>query len=131
MKDNPETALRAEMAKPFCNYDGRGPTIDEFDPWSLFPVYGSYSADFDQCAIDVLTEIATGKKHRHDIGAEMFREMICVLEWCDYGSSPRYCFPDPWFKEILPALIEKWIGYYKASWGEEYLPGPEMEPAED
>lgn len=127
MTRDPEAELRSEMAKPLCDYDGCGPTVDEFDPWSLFPVYGSYCAGFDQCAIDVLTEIATGEKRRHDLGAEMFREMICVLEWCEYGTSPRYCFPEPWFKEMLPALIEKWISYYRASWGEDYQPGTAME----
>jgi hypothetical protein len=33
--------LTAILAKPLSEYDVR--SVDEFDPWELFPLYGSYS----------------------------------------------------------------------------------------
>lgn len=88
-----------------------------FDPWEIFPVYGTYSSDFDECAIAVLEELRDGKKVRDDLGAEMFREMLCRMELCDYGSSPRVCFPTTGFKEVLPAFIDKWKEFSAMVWG--------------
>jgi hypothetical protein len=87
-----------------------------FDPWEPFLVYGSYSSEFDDCAIDVLTELVDGEKRRHDLGAEMFREMLCKLELCTYGTSPRVCFPTERFKPLLPVYLEKWRAYYAVQW---------------
>lgn len=88
-----------------------------FDPWELFPsVYGSYSSEFDDCAIDVLEELVAKKKVRDDLGAEMFREMLCVAELCDYGSSPRVCFASQDFAALLPKLIDRWRDYYETKW---------------
>lgn len=42
-----------------------------FDPWELFPLYGTYCSEFDECAIDVLTELQDIDKRRDDLGAEM------------------------------------------------------------
>lgn len=93
---------------------------DVFDPWDIFPaVYGTYCSSFDQCAIDVLSEIVNGKRVREDLGADMLREMLCTADLCSYGTSPRVCFPSTQFKELLPELIEKWITYEKISWGED------------
>lgn len=111
--------LLAVLEKPFvaqprddgCTYDE-----DEFDPWQLFTdIYGSYSSEFDQCAIDVLSEMIDGKKKRHDLASEMFREMLCANDYCEYGTSPRACF---WNhdKEILQQLIDRWMDYYVKRW---------------
>lgn len=105
--------MSANMQLPVSNLTGGG---ELFDPWSMFPVYGVYSKDFDDCAIDVLNELQTGKKIRRDLGAEMFREMLCNLSLCNYGSSPRFCFPEPPFKELLPELIKKWSEYSRKEW---------------
>lgn len=90
-----------------------------FDPWELFPIYGTYSSDFDQCAIDVLEEIRDKRKARDDLGAEMFREMLCRMDLCDYGTSPRVCFSTTEFEAVLPAFIEKWKAFSKAHWTRE------------
>lgn len=91
-----------------------------FDPWRLFPcVYGSYGGDFDRCAIEVLQEVEKGEKRRDDLGAEMFREMLCTSHLCDYGTSPRVCFPTEHFRPLLPTLIEKWKAYSLIQWGED------------
>lgn len=90
-----------------------------FDPWEPFPLYGSYSGDFDEMALDVLRELRDGKKERRDLAAEMFREMLCNLQLCDYGTSPRVCFPTGGFRILLPRLIEKWEAYSRMQWQEE------------
>ena len=91
-----------------------------FDPWEIIPcLYGSYSSDFDQCAIDVLTEIHRAEKVREDLGAEMFREMLCNLNLCSYGTSPRVCFATSEFKKRLPLLLERWKRYAVSQWGAE------------
>jgi len=96
-----------------------------FDPWEPFPLYGTYGGDFDACAIDVLEELLAGHKKRDDLGAEMFREMLCSLDLCEYGTSPRVCFPTTEFRALLPEYIRKWRAYSLLHWGEDVtLPLP-------
>lgn len=96
-------------------FDIRG--IDDFDPWDIFPaLYGTYCSTFDECAIDVLCEIRDGQRRREDLAADMLREMLCTANLCEYGTSPRTCFPTMEFREILPELIERWQAFSKASW---------------
>lgn len=109
--------LDALMARPLATSQD-DLDADNFDPWSLFPLYGSYSSDFDECALDVLRELRDDRKERRDLGAEMLREMLCNLEFCEYGSSPRVCFPTPQFRERLPRFIEMWEAYSAVQWGE-------------
>lgn len=125
MKQKPETSidhLRRLVAMPIPNDNYECGSPEFFDPWSLFPaLYGSYGGDFDKCAIEVLSEILAGKKTRDDLGAEMFREMLCNADLCDYGTSPRVCFATQEFKELIPVLIEMWRAYSMAVWGEDVL----------
>ena len=92
----------------------------ECDPWAAFPAfYGSYSSDFDDMAILVLENIRDGKwgaDNGEGLAHEMFREVLCTSGLCNYGTSPRGCFPEPEFAEVLPALIEKWRAYRDAQW---------------
>ena len=93
-----------------------------FDPWDIVDcIYGSYSGDFDLCAIEILTEISKGQTYgiRRDLGARMFREMLCCLNLCEYGMSPRSCFPTPGFKEHLPRLITMWKEWSLVHWNED------------
>lgn len=110
--------LQVELAKPSPSSRDDLGCKEFFDPWSLFPaLYGSYSSDFDDLAIDVLNEIADGHKTRGDLAAEMFREMLCTANLCDYGSSPRVCFPTVGFRSLVPALLEQWGKYRAMMWG--------------
>lgn len=94
-------------------------SCDDFDPWDVLPaLFGSYASEFDDCAIDVLTELRDGEKRRDDLGAEMIREMLCTANLCDYGTSPRYCWPTADFEALLPELIEKWCVYRDWCWSE-------------
>jgi len=107
-----------EMRKPQLDAPDDVMTPDVFDPWDLFPcLYGSYSKDFDDMALDVLRDIRAGDVRRDDLASQMFREMLCTANLCDYGTSPRVCFATEQFKEVLPALIEKWEAYSLVSWG--------------
>lgn len=91
----------------------------EFNPWDLFPaIYGSYSSDFDKCALDVLCDLRDGAHNRADLAGDIIREMLCVAHLCDYGTSPRVCFPTSQFKKLLPGLIEKWREYAVISWSD-------------
>lgn len=88
-----------------------------FDPWDLFPsLYGTYSSDFDELALDVLTDVRDRTFHRDDLAGKMFREMLCTAGLCAYGTSPRTCFPTPEFEPLLPRLVEKWAEYARITW---------------
>jgi hypothetical protein len=112
-----------ELSKPFD--DGEMSSGEFFDPWSIFPCfYGSYSADFDWCAIGVLEGLVDADKAVWDLPSHMFREVLCTSDLCDYGSSPRACFATSYFKALLPEFIAKWKGYYENQWKEPYPPEP-------
>ena len=119
MRIEREAAERLEelLARPLSD-DNQTVDSDDFDPWEPFPVYGSYSSDFDECALDVLRELQNKTKVRDDLGAEMFREMLCKAGLCSYGTSPRVCFPNARFEKLLPDLIEKWEAYSAMMWGD-------------
>ncbi|WP_395175567.1 hypothetical protein [Roseibium alexandrii] len=109
--------VAATLAKPDPADEAEIGDDEFFDPWELFPaVYGTYDNAFDDCALDVLRELEAGEKNRDDLGAEMFREMLCTSRLCDYGTSPRTCFPTADFRPLLPELIRRWEAYRKLWW---------------
>lgn len=92
---------------------------DGFDPWKLFPAfYGSYSSDFDDCAIETLEDVLNGTHKREDLASQMFREYLCTKGYATYGTSPRVCSPDV-DRNLLEELLRKWKHYYKIEWGED------------
>lgn len=92
-----------------------------FDPWGIFPsLYGNYSSEFDDMAIETLQHILDGNRREETLAHEMFREMLCRKNLCDYGTSPRVCFPTSDFRELLPEYIAKWKEYYKLNWSSDY-----------
>lgn len=110
--------VRAILDRPWPE-DMTCRSVDEFDPWEIFPeVYGSYSSDFDECILEVLSELLNGGPRRDDLPADIFREMLCTKNLCEYGTSPRSCWPTPDFKALLPELVEKWTAYSAAQWAE-------------
>jgi hypothetical protein len=122
MKAEREAAERVarELAKPDMQDRDYGADESEFDPWELFPtLYGSYSSQFDDLAIEVLENIAAkefGKKEA--LAHEMFREMLCTASLCTYGTSPRVCFATQHFEPLLPQLIARWTLYRDLFWGD-------------
>lgn len=114
--------LDAIMALPQVDPNDPNDYDKEFHPWRLFPaLYGSYSSEFDDLAIAVLSDVRDGYKpgQRNDLASEMFREMLCTSGLCNYGTSPRSCFPTTGFAKRLPVLIEKWTAYKNFVWGDE------------
>lgn len=88
-----------------------------FVPWDLLPsLYGTYSSEFDDLALDVLTDIRDRTFLRTDLAAQMFRELLCTAGFCEYGTSPRVCFASSGFAERLPRLIERWDEYSSIRW---------------
>lgn len=114
--------LLARPIAPSAEYTGTfNETTKEpeyFDPWDIFPVYGNYSSSFDDMALKVLENLLNGEYDDEELAHEMFREMLCEKGLCDYGTSPRVCFPTTGFKKLLPKFISKWKQYYKLTWEE-------------
>jgi len=114
--------LNRQLTLPVCKsgsdewFEAEG----RFDPWEVFDCfYGSYSSEFDDMAIEVLEAIQRGQFTNEPLSHQMFREVLCHYGLCDYGTSPRGCFPD-WgsgFAELLPDLIAKWKQYRDVEWG--------------
>lgn len=110
--------VRAELAKPLAECRDDIGDDSFFDPWRLFPaLYGSYSNDFDDMAITVLQNIADNGERQEALAHQMFREMLCASDLCNYGTSPRACFATSAFKAILLELLAKWRAYYAVQWG--------------
>ncbi len=112
--------VKALVALPLIGEHGmRTGCDDEFDPWRLFDsLYGSYSEAFDDMAIEVLERLIAPAHGEESLAHEMFREMLCTASLCDYGMSPRSCWPTPEFREHLPALIAKWREYRALVWAD-------------
>lgn len=114
--------VKAELTKPLPA-DENDMHDGTFDPWDMFPIYGSYSSEFDDMALTVLRNLERAAQGKWDeqtpesLPHHIFREMLCVMELCDYGTSPRVCFANPGFEEVLPELIAKWEAYYVNVWG--------------
>lgn len=112
-------AVDALLAKPTIPADGLYSDGECFDPWDLFPcLYGTYSREFDDLAIAILSNLKDNTYNRADLAAEMFREILCTTGLCDYGTSPRACFPTTAFEERLPRLIERWREFSQISWSQ-------------
>lgn len=110
-------AVDALLAKPPIPDDGMYSDGGCFNPWDLFPcLYGTYSSEFDNLALVVLSDLLHGTYNRIDLAAEMFREILCTTGLCNYGTSPRGCFATEAFKERLPRFIERWREYSQINW---------------
>lgn len=120
MKAYQEAAERVKvlLALPDPQVEHEIGSDDTFYPWSLFPaVYGTYSSDFDDTALDVLEAIRGNAYPKESLAHQMFREMLCTANLCDYGTSPRTCFATPEFRYVLAELIARWRNFRFISWG--------------
>ena len=110
--------VRDILARPMAE-DGMLGCDGTFDPWDIFPsLYGSYSSEFDDCALAVLCDLRDGTHHRDDLASQILKEMLCTSDLCSYGTSPRVCFPNSSFRKMLPDLIAKWRLYVALQWGD-------------
>jgi hypothetical protein len=116
--------VRAALALPVPESADDCGTEGFFDPWEIFPCfYGSYSGAFDQLALEVLRRVRDRRFGPEELSHEMFREYLCRHNLCDYGTSPKGCFPTLAFDPLLPELIEKWAAYSLVFWGEDVTAG--------
>lgn len=121
MNPQPDQPIKQMLEKPV----EEDMSVDSFDPWEPFQVYGSYSSAFDDMAIQILTDLESGKFGNESLADEMFKEMLCNLNLCDYGTSPRVCFPTTDFEKLLPKYIQKWKQYYEVMWERPWEPDDE------
>lgn len=111
-------AYRVELAKPIAE-DHYQQCDETFDPWEpLGCLYGSYSDDFDDMALLVLENLQAREFGGEGLAHQMFREILCKIDLCEYGSSPRVCFPRSEFRDMLPGLIAKWREYCAMQWAD-------------
>lgn len=123
-------ALRIYLDRPLSD-DPQAVDAGDFDPWEIFgkAVYGSYNSDFDRLAIACLEGVrdrnsaseTAAKNDLPELAVEMFYEMLCRAELCEYGTSPK----NPWLtahaEPLWPALIDKWKAYSTLHWGFDVL----------
>lgn len=125
-----------DLENPFepNSEDGDGPY---WDPWEVIAIpAGGYSSSVDLDAIYVLRAIRDGvasgksggdyKNYVTDISkrtgmseshVELWQYIFCSANWCDYGTSPRGCFPADGLQ--FDALITAWEAYYLRRWKED------------
>lgn len=113
----------AEILEPNVE-DENGPY---WDPWSALGIScASYSSQIDADAIHILKAIAS-RQFNSDIAVmlglpeqyvELLQSIFCSAGWCDYGTSPRGCFPAMDWNEFQ-AIISAWEAYYDRQWNNE------------
>lgn len=113
--------VKTSLTKPDISSKSDAGIVDEyFEPWeALFPhIYGGYSADFGIIAIESLEEVmnCSHLPHVDSLPHKMFKEMLCVQELCEYGTSPRTCFPETEFKEVIVEIIQRFKHYEEIYW---------------
>lgn len=109
------------------SYDQEG--NEYYNPWNAMGVHcGGYGGDVDWDIIRVLRIIGgprESSRYNLDIAketglapnhVELIQYLLCSADWCDYGTSPRGCFPN--YGNDFAALIAAWEGYYVHHWGE-------------
>jgi hypothetical protein len=108
--------VKENLSRPDISNKNDASVLGEFfDPWeALFPhLYGSYSNDFGRIAIESLKEVMTVSYllHFDSLPHKMYKEMLCVQELCEYGVSPRGCFAEIEFAEIIEDVIRRFEHY--------------------
>ncbi len=111
-------------------------THDPSDPWEEMGIgMGGYSAAVDHDVISMLRAIrsgwlnvqegktpgyfvtdlmeVTGLSRTH---VELYQYIFCSRDWCNYGGSPRGCWPEDPVE--FDAIIERWERHYEKEWGE-------------
>lgn len=96
-----------------------------WEPWDALGLQCvSYNSEIDRGAIAVLRGIKgrlycdaiaekTGMAPAH---VELLQSIFCSANWCEYGTSPRGCWPID--RDYFHLLIGAWEAYYERKWGE-------------
>ena len=112
--------LIAELAKPvedLCH-------TESFDPWGevIRGIYGSYASTSDAMMIRALEAVRDRKTgefmDEHGFVAEFMLYVLAGQQFLNYGTSPRFGWPDESIADLWQPLIDKWREYYLIQWGE-------------
>lgn len=127
--------MRSTRARIVTALAKRLPTDDQdigddvFDPWGdVFDgISGGYSSQSDAIAIEAL-EAARDRTtfdfiSRVGFAGEFMLYVLAGHGMVNYGTSPRGCWPDETIADLWQSLIDKWLAYYVAYWGEP-VPAP-------
>lgn len=113
--------FEAALAKPLPE-DGQSVHTEVFDPWAdiIEGIYGSYSSESDELMIDALKAVRD-KAHSEFMGrwgfaGEFALYVLAGHGFTEYGTSPRYAWPEPQVADLWQALIDKWEAYAKIVW---------------
>ena len=114
--------LLEALSKPDPTEDYNLGDPDYFDPWQdvISNIHGSYAGFCDVYFIEALKAIrdrTTGDfmTKRGDT-AELILYIIAGHGLTDYGTSPRYPWPEHEIEDLWDALIEKWANYSDLMW---------------
>lgn len=95
-----------------------------YDPWERLGIgCATYNSTVDEQALAVLkgirdglfnTDIAkhTGMSREH---VELFQYIFCSADWCEYGTSPRGCFPMDY--DEFGKIVENFEKHIEVEWG--------------
>lgn len=114
-------ALAEVLAKPDASNEEELGDSRYFNPWSdLFPhIYGNYSGVMDELFIDAL-KACHSRQHQafHAKYGDMGELALYILAGhglTEYGTSPRFAWPDLTIADQWPLLITKYENYRKAN----------------
>ena len=108
----------SEMYQSYKNWKGKTMTkdeaIEEFDMWESFKIRcGGYNSATDWNMINVMECVLDGN-FNSDIAlklsidtehVELIQYILCSCDLCEYGTSPRGCFPKN--RESFKSFIDK------------------------
>lgn len=113
--------IKVALLKPIQGEGDYGDYHDFFNPWDdVFPMFmGVYNSCFNTVAIDLMTKLrdrSFESPKENELAYQMLQEILCQMDLCTYGGSPRGSWAEPDFLEILPALVAKWREYAHVAW---------------
>lgn len=93
------------------------------NPWDTLTPLGSYNSEIDDQGIAILKLIVSEpgifcndiakRVGLHPSHVELWQYLFCGADICDYGTSPRGCFPNG---DKAKAFLENWKVYRQKSW---------------
>lgn len=109
--------VEAALAKPSPEIRDDIGDVAFFDPWAdvIHGIYGDYSSESDDLMIAALKAVrdsTTGEFMKaRGFAGELALYVLAGHGLTEYGTSPRYGWPDPRIKDLWQPLIDKWEAY--------------------
>lgn len=104
-----------------------------YDPWEALGLLSAYDSEMDRDAIYVLEGILIGGGCSNiaaaiglsDSHVQLLQHVFCRAGWADYGTAPRYCYPNHEEAVSIEDRIANWRRYYAVEWREDLAPTPQ------